>query len=57
MLQTVELIPSTNTELIFAILLVFLGTIVLGITIGQFTDLLSAIQRKEREKTEEMDII
>ena len=52
-----ELIPTSSTEVITAFSLVFSGSIIIGITIGEFAALLSAITKKERERNEEMDII
>jgi hypothetical protein len=56
-LQAAELLPSTNLELITSILLILIGVILLGMAIGEITELMSAINKKEREKTEELDII
>ena len=52
-----ELIPTNSTELITATLLIFVGSIVIGITIGEFAALLSAMTKKERAANEEIDII
>ena len=52
-----ELIPTSSTEVITAFVLVFGGSVIIGITIGEFAALLSAITKKERERNEEMDIV
>jgi hypothetical protein len=52
-----DLIPTNSTELISAFFLVFVGIIIIGIAIGEFAALLSAITKKERERSEEMDVI
>ena len=40
-----EILPTDNTELLIAILLLFLGTIFIGIIIGEFASILSAITK------------
>jgi len=48
-LQANEIIPTTPAEVMTATLLVFLGIVVIGVTIGEFSNLLAAITKKERE--------
>ncbi|CAI2365644.1 unnamed protein product [Moneuplotes crassus] len=52
-----EILPTDNTELLVSTLLLFLGTIFIGMIIGEFASLLSALTKKDREKSEEVDII
>ncbi|CAI2367321.1 unnamed protein product [Moneuplotes crassus] len=52
-----EILPTNNTELLIATLLVFLCTIFIGIVIGEFASLLSAMSKTDRVKNEEIDII
>ena len=52
-----EVIPRGNSELIVATLLVFVGAIVIGLTIGEFSSIVSAYSANERAKTDELDII
>lgn len=52
-----ELLPTNELEVWVGIWLVFAGILILGLTIGEFASLLSAITKKERERTEELDII
>ena len=52
-----EILPTDETELFFAIVLVFVCTIFIGIIIGEFAYLLSAMTKKATEKNEEVDII
>ena len=52
-----EMLPSTVLELMTWILLVFIGTLFVGILIGEISSLLSAYTRIEREKNEEFDMI
>lgn len=40
-----ELIPTTYSEIVVAIVLVFLGTIFIGVVIGEFTALLSSMTK------------
>ena len=52
-----ELIPTNSTELVTGIILVFIGSIIIGITIGEFANLLSEMGKKERAVNEELDTI
>jgi hypothetical protein len=52
-----EILPTNTSELLFATLLVFAGAIVVGLTIGEFSAIMSAITARDREKSEELDII
>jgi hypothetical protein len=52
-----EIIPSDQMELIIATLLIFVSTIFIGMVIGEFASLLSSITKKERLKSDEVDII
>lgn len=49
--------PTDSEELLFAIVLIFVSTILIGIVIGEFASLLASITKKERLKSEEFDII
>ena len=52
-----DLYPTSVLELVISILLVFAGAVVVGLIIGEFSSILSAITSREREKSEELDII
>lgn len=52
-----EILPTDTTELYIATLLIFLGTIFVGLIIGEFTHLLSEMTKKNTLKNEEIDII
>lgn len=52
-----EILPTDSLELLVATILVFVGTIFIGVVIGEFASILEAMSRKERMKSEEMDII
>ena len=52
-----EILPTEFIELISAILLVFVGSIVVGLTIGEFSSIMEAYTARNRAKNEEHDII
>ena len=52
-----EILPTDQLEMMIATLLLFVSTIFIGVVIGEFASLLSAITKKERLKSEEVDII
>ena len=52
-----EMLPTTFLELMVCILLVFVGTLFIGLLIGEISSILSAYTRVEREKTEEFDMV
>lgn len=52
-----EILPTDNGELLFGILLIFVSTILIGMVIGEFASLLASITKKERLKSEELDVI
>lgn len=52
-----DLLTTTYSELLVATLFVVSGTIVVGITIGEFSAILSAITARDRAQNEELDII
>ena len=54
-LVSIDLLPSTSTEILIAIFLICFGSIVIGLTITQFSTLLSQISRKEHAINEEID--
>ena len=41
--------PTDNGELLMAIISVFVGTITVGILVGQFSSLINIVTRKERQ--------
>ena len=51
-----EILPTSNLEVITATLVLVIGTIIIGMIIGEFASLLSAYTKKERLKTEEVSI-
>jgi hypothetical protein len=52
-----DVLPTDYIELLVAILLIFSSTVFIGMVIGEFASLLAAITKKERMKSEEIDII
>lgn len=52
-----ELLPTVYYELLCALFLVFLATVVIGLVIGEFTYLMSNFTKSQREANEELDII
>lgn len=52
-----EVLPADNTQVLVLTLMVFLGTIIIGLVIGEFASLLASITKKERQISEEIDII
>ena len=52
-----EILPTDSTELIVITFLILVGTISIGIIIGEFTSLHEAMTKKERMKIEEVDYI
>ena len=51
-----EIIPTNSLEVITATFLLLMGTVIVGIIIGEFSALLAAYTQKERLKTEEVRI-
>ena len=52
-----EILPTDNIELVVITFLTLIGTIFIGIVIGEFASILQAISKKERLVSEENDII
>jgi hypothetical protein len=52
-----EILPTNTIELHIATLIVFMGTIVFGLVIGEFSAILSSITAKNRAVSEEIDLI
>lgn len=52
-----DLIPTDYSEIIFSIIMGFVGMIFIGMVIGEFTTLLSNLTKHERIMTEETDLI
>lgn len=52
-----EILPTNNTELLMATLLLFIWTIFIGMVIGEFASILSAMSKADRAKSEEVDVI
>lgn len=52
-----DVLPSDFIELLVLIVLIFTSTVFIGMVIGEFASLLAAITKKERMKSEEIDII
>ena len=52
-----DLIPSTDLELIWWALLWLICPVLMGVIIGQFSDLLNDITKRQRQTNEELDII
>lgn len=52
-----DVLPQEFGELMVLIVLVFVSTIIIGMIIGEFSSLFSALTRKERLKNEEFDIL
>ena len=52
-----ELLPTDESELYVATFLAFVGTIMIGLLIGEFSSLLSAITKNERENQEQEDMV
>ena len=52
-----DLYPTQFIELMTWIFFVFAGAIAVGLIIGEFSSILSAITSREREKNEELDIV
>lgn len=52
-----EILPTTTIELLAATLIVFIGAVVFGLTIGEFSSILSAMTARDRAKNDEVDIL
>ena len=52
-----EILPQDYGELVVSTILLFLSTVFLGVIIGEFVALLSAITRHQRMKNDEADLI
>lgn len=52
-----ELLPTKPTEIFMATTLVIVGAIVIGLTIGEFSAIITAITARDRAKNEELDIV
>ena len=52
-----EILPTDYTELVVLTILLFFSTVFLGIIIGEFVALLSAITKNQRIKNDEADLI
>lgn len=52
-----ELLPSSSLEVGFAALIILLGSIIIGTIIGEFSTILSEIQKKARQQNEEVDMV
>ena len=52
-----EVLPRDDTELVVATVLIFAGTVFVGVVIGEFALLLATITKKERLISEEVDLI
>ena len=52
-----DLIPSNEIEILWGIFIWVIGPVLMGIIIGQFSDLLNDITKRQRLANEELDII
>lgn len=52
-----EVLPKDHTQLGVLTILAFLSTVLIGIVIGEFVSLLSAITKQERQKNDDADIL
>jgi hypothetical protein len=52
-----EVLPTNNEEVLIIAILAFLGTVFIGVVIGEFASILAAITKRERQVSEEIDII
>ena len=52
-----EILPTDYTELVVLTILLFFSTVFLGVIIGEFVALLSAITKNQRIKNDEADLI
>jgi hypothetical protein len=52
-----ELMPTNITEVGIAALIIFIGSIVIGTIIGEFSNILSDMGKKARQQGEELDLI
>ena len=52
-----EMFPTNSLEIGIASVIIILGSIIIGIIVGEFSSILSEISRKARLLNEEMDLI
>lgn len=52
-----EILPAGPVELMTTTVLVLIGSIVIGLTIGEFSSIITAYTARDRAKNEELDII
>lgn len=52
-----DILPTTETEQLVIIFMVFLSTVLIGIIIGEFVFLVASVTKNERIKSEEADMI
>jgi len=52
-----DLLPTNYFEVTIAALIILLGSIVIGILIGEFSSILSEISKKARQQNEEIDLV
>jgi len=52
-----EVLPSRQTELIVLIILILLGTVFIGMVIGEFASILALMTKNDRKIADEIDII
>ena len=52
-----DILPTSSTELLAALFLVFIGSVLIGILIGQFTNVLLDLISKETQRNDDYDMI